>query len=471
MKTNFLGQAYKSRVPILAASTAINIYAEGSEGNSDEVGSFIGTPGLVTKYTGSGSVRGLHNGSDGNLYAVIGASVLRINAAFVATNLGTLPNSLGIVSITDNGEQVAFAHALGWHWVAFGGTAIAPVTNSPPNSIITTQDQYVLFTESTGGEFGVSALADLSSIDPLDVATAEGEPDNLVSILSDHREAWLFGDEDTEIWTDTGAAFFPFERSPGGFIEMGCAASRSPTKIDNSVFWLGKDGNGKGIVYRANAYIPTRISTHAIEYAINQFSDISDAIGLSYQEEGHAFYWLIFPTGNTSFCYDVASGGWHQRVWLNTLDDSLNRPRANCYATFNNMHLVGDYANGKIYQMSLNIGTDDGSPIYRERAFDLAGDEDKRIRLDFVELMATTGDGDSTYTTGQPLVGLEISRDSGRTYGYKRLTAMGAIGETNARVRWRRLGMSRQTNIRISTSMAGRVQWTGVNVRGEALDK
>lgn len=498
MKTKFLGQAYKSRSPILASQSCINLYAEGSEGNSDEVGAFLGTPGLVAKFQGVvAEVRGLHNATDGNLYAVIGNTVYRIAPGFDAQNLGTIPNSAGPVSITDNGLQVAFAHQSGWHYASFLDISIKPVTNSPSGgSILATQDSYVIFTENLGGEFGITALADLSTIDPLDVATAEGIPDPLISVLSDHREVWLFSTESIEIWTDTGAAFFPFERSPGGFIEMGCAAKRSPTKIDNSVFWLGRDANGHGVVFRANAYIPTRISTHAIEFAINQYADISDAIGISYQEEGHSFYWLIFPSGDSSWVYDVATGGWHQRLWLDDFTGLLHRPRANCFAFFNDMHLVGDWQNGKIYQLSLDIGTDDGVEIYRERAFDLPDSELHRIRLDKIELDALTGDGafvpggtwgwDSTSVTfasttdtfdgalqvaGAPIVSLEISRDNGRSFGFKRMMGLGKIGQRNARARWRRGGLGRNFVLKLSTSMSSRVNWVGCNVEAEALDQ
>jgi hypothetical protein len=468
LKTRFLGQAYESRSPILSSQTAINIYAEGTEGNSDDVGAYYGTPGLVSKFQGAGEVRGLHSGSDGLLYAVIGNTVYKLGNAMTGTSIGTLPNNAGRVSMTDNGNQLAIAHTNGWHWVTLGGTAVAPVVNAPLDSVVTTMDDYVIFTQEIEGEFGITALADLSSIDPLDVATAEGLPDDLVTVLADHREVWLFGEISIEIWTDTGAAFFPFERSPGGFIEQGCAAKRSPTKLDNSVFWLGKDTNGQAVVYRANAYIPTRISTHAMEFAINQYTDISDAIGFSYQEEGHSFYWLIFPTGDTSWCYDVATGGWHQREWLDGMG-LLHRPRANCYAFFNGMHLVGDYQNGKIYKLSLDVGNDDGMPIYRERAFDLDGDEDKRIRIDFVELVPLTGDAPND--PNGALVALEISKDAGRTFGYKRIVSAGKIGQTTFRTRWRPCTHVRQPVLRVSTTMNNRVQWVEVNVRGEVMDQ
>lgn len=428
--------------------------------------------------------------SDDNLYAVVANTVYRIQPNFNVFPIGTLPDYQGRVSIIDNGSQVAFAHTQGMHYVAFGSNSLLPVANSPADAIITSTDQYGIFTTNVGGEWGITALADLSSIDPLDIATAEGAPDNLISVICDHREVVLFGTETTEIWSDTGAALFPFERSPGGFTEQGCAARFSPAKLDNSVFWLARDRNGWGMVYRNNAYLPIRVSTHAMEYAINQYEDISDAVGISYQEEGHSFYWLIFPSGDASWCYDVATGGWHQRLWRDT-NGLLHRPRANCYTFFNGLHLVGDWQNGKIYAMDLNVGTDDGQVIYRERAFDLPDAENKRIRMDMFELGALAGAeqilipagafqfGDyqpiafqaSGPTLSPPLVWLSVSRDSGQRFGYQRIKTLSATGQTMARVRWRRLGTGRNVVLKVATTMANRVHWVWGNLNAEALDQ
>jgi hypothetical protein len=471
LKIPFLGQAYQTRTAVAASQTAINIFPELTEGNSDEVGGFLGTPGLSLVFQGVvAEVRGIHVARDGFLYAVIGSTVYRIASDFTSTTLGTLPNSAGRVSITSNETQVAFAHQSGWHWVAFTGTAIAAVTGAPSSSILTEQDQYALFTTSNGGLFGITSVGDLSTIDPLDVADAEGDPDNLIGILSDHREVWLGGTKTIEIWSDTGAALFPFERQPGGFIEMGLAAGRSFTKLDGSVWWLGADSNGKGIVYRSSGYTPIRISTHAIEYAINQYSDISDAIGLSYQEEGHNFYVLTFPTGDATWVYDTAAKGWHQRAWLDP-NGLLHRHRTNCYATFNGKHLVGDWQNGRIYQMSLDVYTDNGDEIYRERAFDLPEYENQRIRLDKLQVFATIGDGASPTDNSAVKMWLQVSRDSGRTYGYQRIISTGAIGQTRARAIWRRLGTARNPVIRVATTMANRIQWVSAFLDGEVLSE
>lgn len=471
MKAPFLGQAYQSRSPVLSSQTAINIYPELTEGNADEVGAFYGTPGL-TGLIGSlaGETRGLYV-AQGYLYGVIGDTIYRFvpSTATATPLINTLPNSTGKVSMVSNETQVVVAHQDGWHWFDIGGAIANVVAGAPTTSSVTSQDNYVIF-PTTDGMFGITALADLSTIDPLDVADAEGDPDDLVTVFSDHREAWLFGEDTTEIWSNTGAALFPFERQPGGFIEMGCAAKFSVAKLDNSVFWLGRDRNGQGIVYRSNGYVPVRISTHAIEHAINGYSDISDAFAYSYQEEGHAFYVLTFPTGDATWVYDVATRGWHQRAWLGD-DGLLHRHRANCYANFEGMHLVGDVQGGAVLQMSLDAYTDDGDEIYRERAFMLPEVENKKGRIDEVEILATIGDGLTPVDGSAVSLWLEVSRDSGRTFGYQRILSTGAIGETKARFRWRRCGTGRDIVLKVATTMGNRVHWVAGFVHGEVYDQ
>lgn len=512
MRTPFLGGAYTTRSPVLSSNTCVNLYAELVPDKSGKIGGFNGTPGLGTVFQDiAGEVRGLWvtsgPASGGyKLFAVIANKVYRLDESYSGVAMtGTLPNSTGPVSICDNGSEILFAHQDGMHFCNVSDSAITPVLNAISGAIVTGMDNYIVFTDNNYGQFGVSNVdGDLSSIDPLSTASAEGWPDDTVSVLADHREVWLFGTETIEIWDDVGAAFFPFQRVSGGFIEQGCLAPRSPVKLDNSVFWLGADRNGKGVVYRSNVYMPQRISTHAIEFALNQ-GTITDAIGFGYQDEGHAYYVLTLPSLDQTWVYDCATQLWHRRGYLDRTG-TLRRHRANCHAYFNGDQIVGDQSNGKIYRMSLDYATDDGDPIYRERAWSLAENEldieNKKTRIDVLELHCLTGEVEdisfntiqgsgawdddwarawgidwglpanvTTETERKNQVWLEVSLDSGRTWTYKRFQNLGPLGQRKQRLRWRRLGSKRNINLRIATDMQVPVSFVGAYINAEVLSQ
>jgi hypothetical protein len=172
----------------------------------------------------------------------------------------------------------------------------------------------ILTVNDSSGQFYITGLLDFSTIDPLDVASAESSPDGLVRVLVDHREIWLFGTKTIEPWSNTGASPFPLERVPGALLERGCAAAQSCAKMDNSVFWLGDDR----IIYRADGYQPVRISTHAIE-EILRTGTVSDAYGMTYFMGGHHFYVLTLPSLGRTFAFDAAaSGAAGTAVWMSS---------------------------------------------------------------------------------------------------------------------------------------------------------
>jgi hypothetical protein len=220
-------------------------------------------------------------------------------------------------------------------------------------------DGYFVFNEPNSQRVWVTQLLDGLSIDPLDFASAEGSPDGLVSLIIDHREAWLFGTNSVEVWYNSGEADFPLTRIQGAYNEIGCIAPYSVAKMDNSVFWLGADARGQGIVYRANGYQGVRVSTHAVEFAIQQYGDLSDAVGYTYQQDGHTFYVLNFTNADTTWVFDAATGAWHERAGFRNGD--FKRHRGNNHARFNGDPHVGDYENGKVYVYSLDVYADDGA--------------------------------------------------------------------------------------------------------------
>jgi hypothetical protein len=271
-----------------------------------------------------------------------------------------------------------------------------------------------------------------------------------VSLIVDHRELWLFGTDSTEVWYNSGEPDFPLTRIQGAFNEIGCVAPYSVAKLDNGIFWLGADARGQGIVYRANGYTGQRVSTHAIEYAIQSYGTISDAVAYTYQQEGHAFYVLTFPTAGKTWVYDVAVNSWHERAGF-LLGDFV-RHRSNCHAAYNNVPHVGDFENGKIYVLDLSVYADDDQPqkwLRSWRALPTGQNNLKRTTHHSLQLDCETGVGLNTGQGNDPLVMLRFSDDGGHVWSNEKWSKLGKLGGFSTRAFWRRLGMTLKLRDRV----------------------
>jgi hypothetical protein len=331
-----------------------------------------------------------------------------------------------------------------------------------------------------------------------------------VAINVDHRQMWVFGTDSVEVWYNAGLANFPLTPVQGAFNEIGCAAPYSVAKLDNALFWLGTDARGQGIVYKNNGYSGVRVSTHAIEYAIAQYGNISDAVAYTYQQEGHAFYVLNFPSASKTWVYDVSVQAWHERA---SGDEGQYRHRSNCQCNFGGTIIVGDFENGNIYAFDLDVYADNGQIqrwLRSWRALPTGQNNLKRTAHHSLQLDAETGVGlngidpsapevpllAQTYLlpsliseAGDKLIsesgdyvvatllggtedlltesGLDIlisaattqgvipqamlrwSDDGGHTWSNEHWRSMGAIGQYGYRTIWRRLGMTEKLRDRV----------------------
>jgi hypothetical protein len=358
----------------------------------------------------------------------------------------------GPVSIADNGTQL-FIACNGPSYIYNEVTNVfAQITDADFPGAVTVGylDGYFVFNEPNSQRVWVTSLLDGLSVDPLDFASAEGSPDGLVALIVDHREAWLFGSDSVEVWYNAGNPDFPLARIQGAFNEIGCVAPYSVAKLDNGLFWLGTDARGQGIVYRANGYTGTRVSTHAIEYAIAQYGNISDALAYTYQQEGHSFYVLIFPTANATWVYDVSTQMWHERAGF--VNGAFTRHRSNCQCNFEGNTVVGDFETGNIYTFDLDIYADNSQPqkwLRSWRALAPGQNNLKRTSHHSLQLDAETGVGLVVGQGSQPEAMLRWSDDGGHTWSNEHWQLMGAIGQYGYRTIWRRLGMTLKLRDRV----------------------
>ena len=481
MKTPILGAAYVARSVNAADNRMVNMFPETVPEGGKETGFLSRAPGLrLLSEVGTGPVRGLwyHNS---NLYVVSGTQMFRVSANYNITLLGTVAGT-GPVSMVDNGTQIFVAAGANGYIYNTTTTVFGAITDPDFEGALQVGflDGYFVYIQPNSQSVWVTTLYDGTSIDPLDFASAEGSPDNLVGMIVDHREVWLFGETSVEVWYNAGDPDFPLARIQGAFNEIGCAATYSIAKMDNSIFWLGAGTRGRGVVYRANGYAAQRVSNHAVEWQIQSYGDISNAVAYTYQQDGHFFYVLTFPTVGKTWVFDSSTNSWHERAGF--LDGLFVQQRPICQAAFNNEVVVGDYQNGKLYAYDLDVYSDNGATqkwLRSWRAISPGDNDLKRTAHHSLQLDCEAGvgvAGSAVYVTlltegedaidtesgldllvfddpgassADPQVMLRWSDDGGHTWSNEHWRHIGKIGEYGRRVIWRRLGMTTKLRDRV----------------------
>lgn len=467
MKTPILGGQYLARSPNAAANRMVNLYPEVIPEGGKEPGYLSRCPGLLKKAEiGTGPFRGMLRVGD-TAYIVSGSEFYSVSSSYVATSLGGV-TGVGKVSMADNGNQIFIAcNPCGYIYNISTGI-FSKITDPDFPGAVTVDyiDGYFTFNEPNSQKLWVTSLLDGEAIDPLEFASVEGNPDLLVSVKVSHREVWLFGEDSIEIYYNSGALDFPLTRIQGAFLEVGCAAALSVAKLDNSLFWLGSDDRGSGMVYRADGYSGKRISDHSTENIIQSFGTISDAIAYTYQQSGHSFYVLTFPAENRTFVFDVSTELWHERAGFE--DGAFIRHRGNTQMTFNNQVHIGDYLNGNLYIFDLNTYTDNGEIqkwLRSWRALPTGANTLKHTIHHNLQLDCEAGVGINTGQGEDAEIMLRWSDDGGHKWGNEHWRSLGKLGETFHRVIWRRLGRSRDRVYEISGTDPNKVTILGAELQ------
>ena len=385
MDFNFIGSAYKSQSVLADCQTLVNWYEETIEsGVGKNKKALYPTPGLNRLYDLQGpGVRGEITFL-GRTFVVAGTSLFELFAPNVAVNFKNWSTTLGVPIASDGapaflipgGRQlliISATLAYVFNMNANTLTAVDPSAGagSPILQAAYAQGSFFALVQTPGGsayQINASNLLDATIWSALNFTSVTDFPDNPNGIFVDDRNLlWVSGPAGIQPYNNVGGFPFPFAPIEGAKVGTGLASAASMVAMDNSLFWLGLDQRGNGIVWRANGFTPQRVSDHGLEFALQGYPTLSDAYAYSYQDQGHTFYVLNLPAANVTWVYDAATGKWHRRGYWNTQKGQWDRSRAG-FHTFNyGMHLVGDPTVGAVYQMAVNVGTDNGNPIVRER--------------------------------------------------------------------------------------------------------
>ena len=518
MLTPILGQAYVARSVTAADNRMINLYPEAIPEGGLTGGFLNRAPGLrkITSI-GNGPIRGLwtHQTGGNDAYVVSGDEFFKVYSDYTYVKLGNVSGT-GPVSIADSGTQIFLACNPDAYVYTESTNTFVKITDPDfaGASTVCYIDGYFAFSQPNSQIIWVTDILDGTQINPLAFGAAESSPDLIQAVVSNNREVWVFGTGTTEVWYDAATIPFPLAPIQGAYNEIGCIAKFSICKLDNSLFWLGADPRGYGIVYRNQGYTGKRVSTHAVEYAIQTYGDVSDAVAFTYQQEGHAFYVLSFPTVGKTWVYDVSTGAWHERAgWSN---GEFTRYRSQCQMNFDSQTVVGDFENGNLYALDLNVYADDGNsqkwlrswrPIPANQnnftrtaqhgmqlicesgiGLDLGPTSDPTIAFfaasnasqSYLDNIVTNNGDYLTFTmssipsngtaSGQgeaPEAMLRWSDDGGHTWSSEHWTQMGRIGAYGYRAFWRRLGMTLKLRDRVyevSGTDPNKIVITGANL-------
>lgn len=467
----FVGPSYTLDSVNIDAQRCINLYPQINEvgfGKEGEVASLMASPGLLLKASPAAAAanRGNYTATTGTLFTISGNKIYSADSSFNLTERGTLSTNSGQCSMADNGLTLLIVDGTYGYTIDLSTFAFATISDPDfqPADQVVYQDGYFILVKKNSQTFYISGQ-NATTFEALDTAEVVGKPDDLVAVISDHRDLWLFGSNSTEVFYNSGNNDFPFERIEGAFIEHGCAAPFAVAKMNNEVYWVGQDEQGDGIVYMARGYQPVRISTHAVEYAIRNYSSIADAVAYTYQDSGHSFYCLSFEDAETTWVYDSTTNLWHERAYTNA--GSFERHRGINHAFAYGLHIVGDYENGKLYELSQTTYTDNGEEIRRRRACPHVSSALKYLTVNSIQVDMESGvglDGASTVQGHDPQAMLRFSKDGGHTWSNEFLLPIGKIGKRKKRVIHRRLGISRDWVFELTISDPNKIAIIGAQL-------
>lgn len=462
MKFGFVGGTYTNQSKHATGERCINLYPEAIE---SPVGGKGGARVLLVKIPGlaqfhdlpDSPLRCLYSGDGARVFAVSGATLYELFSDGTYAALGNVARATGPAQIFANGLSLFVISGQNGYNVS---GAVTRVGDFAMGGFL---DGYFVGLVGDSRQFQISRLYDGGTWDPLDFANVEGAPDHIVSMICDHRQIVFLKQQSTESFFDSGNPDMPIERIDGSFVEQGAIAQWSARKIDNTIMWLGGDERGAGVVWRMEGYTPRRVSNHAVEHWIQGYAraglPIYDAIAQVEQVQGHAFYHLHFPTANSTWSYDCATGLWHERGSWDAVHARWNAhwARYHCYAW--GKHLVGGGdGTGKVYEQSIDYQDDAGTPLrWLRSAPHISHSGSNKIYFSNLWVDCQVGVGLNTLLgvdglPRQPQLMVRHSNDGGANYGPEKQLAIGKTGEYSFRARQPMCGSGRNRCVEVSGS-------------------
>ena len=441
----FIGNSSKDSNLALNPQETVNWYMETQPDGARSKQALIGAPGTVEfASVGSGSIYGLYNHNE-RLYVVAGNQLFYVSNGDTSTLLGTMDET-GPVDINGNLNQVVVVNGVSGY--VYDETTATFTKISSPNfyasTSVTYQDGYLVFNRTGTGQFFISDIDDALTYNAINFDEAVLRGDTLLTVVSDTRNLWLFGQRTMECWYNNGQLTgVPFVPNRGAASLRGTAAAKSVVSTQIGIFFLGDDHN----VYWMQGYTPKNISPDAQAKELTTYRDLSDAYAFVMNMDGHWFYVLTLPTQKRTFVYDPEENAWHNRQSF-----TLGYWRASCFAEVGGKYIVGDRQSARLGILSRSYYAEYGYPWVSSRTTGVDALKNKLIGAQRLELVFASGQVPQNISH---VCRLEYSDNKGMTYSNPRIAYIGTAGAGKQRTIYWGLGSFRNRVWRISVSSEG----------------
>ncbi len=423
----------------------INVCAEAAPSEAAESGKapliLTRTPGIDPYFAPpAGAGRGLH-AMKGQLFHVCGDKLYR---NFSRTPVGTIVGTERQY-MANNGTQLAIIGETAGY--VYSGGGLARISDGDfvagPSIYL---DGYLLSVHPETGQFASSDLFDFENFDGLDFATAESDPDDLITIAGDHKQAVLIGVDTCEIWANNPqGSGFPWELiGSSGVIQIGGTGPRAVINQDQTVFWLANDRTLRAL----RDGTPARVSQHGAERKWQNYSRVDDCEFSKYTINGHVCVVMRFPTANATWLYDCTTKemseleGRRYQMW--DVSD---------IAVLRGVTYVQRASTGEIGILDPRCYRQWGETLRAEWTYQNIYQQGDPITLGQLELGIQTGVGNEDEP--DPHLTLEMSYDGGENFDHTMATRpIGRQGKTREKVRWGPCGYGTDLVPRISLAEA-----------------
>jgi hypothetical protein len=398
--------------------------------------------GIVQQGTGPGIDRGGINWN-GSLYRVMGTRLVRIDPTGIVQDLGDVGPG-GLVTFDYSFDRLAIASGGRLYYLT--GSSLAQVTDPDLGTVVdfcwvdgyfmTTHGKYIVVTE----------LKLPFVVLPKKYASSEADPDPIVALVKVRNEVAAVNRNTIEFFDNVGGSGFPFQRIEGAQIMKGAVGTFACCAYQEQIAFLGSGRNEAPEVFLGLNAQANKISTQEVDEILATYTEAQLA-GVKLEarnDRAHALLYMHLPDRTLVFDGN-ASKALGALVWfvlVSTLE-GIAQYRARNFVWAYDRWCVGDPASTSFGHCVQTLSTHWGERVRWEISTPIAYNEGNGVIFHELELIALPG---SVPFGENPLISTSYSLD-GLTWSNDQTVRVGAFGDRQHRIAWRRQGSMRRFRI------------------------